>query len=346
MPARRSAGARTPAPVFSRAWTSRRLRAAAGAHAEGRRLAERPVVPARRALLPDAGRFAAGLPPAARFAALGRPPTTRGCIPDRCSRSFRCCPSTRTSRLPGADSPAGPQDTGIGFGERARLQRKAMRRPPAKPRPTGSGQVESAAGSPAPRCAPSRATASVHLHAAAAHAEDYLELVAAVEATAEDLRLPVVARRLRAAARPAPATLRITPDPGVIEVNIHPATAGTSWSSTTFLYEAAHESRLGTEKFMLDGRHTGTGGGNHFVLGGATPEPIRRSCAGPTCCAAWSLLAQPPVAVLPVLRPVHRPDQPGAAHRRGAQRLGVRDRDRLRANSRRRAGHGRRRRPG
>jgi uncharacterized protein (DUF2126 family) len=105
-----------------------------------------------------------------------------------------------------------------------------------------------------------------------AHLEDYLTLLAAVEATTAELGVKVVLEGYPPPRDPRLKTLAVTPDPGVIEVNIHPAH---DWSElvdhTEFLYDAAHESRLSSEKFMLDGRHTGTGGGNHFVLGGATP---------------------------------------------------------------------------
>jgi uncharacterized protein (DUF2126 family)/transglutaminase-like putative cysteine protease len=102
--------------------------------------------------------------------------------------------------------------------------------------------------------------------------EHYLALLAVIEEVAKALESPVVIEGYEPPWDPRLQKLQITPDPGVIEVNIHPAS---NWQELVTiiqdLYEDAHQTRLGTEKFMLDGKHSGTGGGNHVTLGGPTP---------------------------------------------------------------------------
>lgn len=109
--------------------------------------------------------------------------------------------------------------------------------------------------------------------------EHYVALLQAMEQTADKLEMPIIIEGYDPPRDPRLQRFQITPDPGVIEVNIHPTS---SWdelvTNTGILYEEARLARLTTEKFMLDGRHTGTGGGNHVTLGGKSPvdSPILR----------------------------------------------------------------------
>lgn len=111
-------------------------------------------------------------------------------------------------------------------------------------------------------------------------AEDFLDLVASIEATAKELNVPVILEGYEPPRDNRLEVLKVTPDPGVIEVNVHPAKNWQELTDNTLtLYEEAKQARLGTEKFMLDGKHTGTGGGNHVTLGGVTPadSPLLRN---------------------------------------------------------------------
>ncbi len=106
-----------------------------------------------------------------------------------------------------------------------------------------------------------------------AWAEHFLEMIHAIEQVARETQTPVVLEGYTPPADPRLTSMSVTPDPGVIEVNVQPAA---SWDEiktiTQTVYEEARLARLSTEKFMLDGRRTGTGGGNHIVLGAATPD--------------------------------------------------------------------------
>lgn len=171
-------------------------------------------------------------------------------------------------------------------------ERSAPVRPqqPGKPW-TGSDQAQTISDSTAafqdPSSFPVRTALCVEprngvLHvflAPVARLEHYLELVTAVEDTARRTGMPVLLEGYPPPQDPRLNALRVSPDPGVIEVNIHPAH---SWreliSNTSILYEEARLTRLGTEKFLMDGRHVGTGGGNHVILGGpsAQDSPVLR----------------------------------------------------------------------
>ena len=161
----------------------------------------------------------------------------------------------------------------------------------------------------------------------------YLDLVTAIEETCEELQTPVVIEGYEPPHDSRLKHIKVTPDPGVIEVNVHPAGG---WDElvdiTNGVYDDARQSRLGTEKFDLDGSHTGTGGGQ--------PRRARRADRGrqPLAPSArpveelLGLLEQPPVVVVPVQRQIHRADKSGAARRGSPSRFAVRVEDRFRAD--------------
>ncbi|MEE6139681.1 transglutaminase family protein [Mycobacterium sp. 050128] len=109
--------------------------------------------------------------------------------------------------------------------------------------------------------------------------EHFVDLIARIEAAAAKTRSPVVIEGYGPPPDPRLQSTTITPDPGVIEVNIAPtASFDEQRQQLETLYEQARLARLSTESFDFDGSHGGTGGGNHITLGGVTPadSPLLR----------------------------------------------------------------------
>jgi len=185
-------------------------------------------------------------------------------------------PSATRARQPFLGGRAAPLATGRGPGQRAQELETA-----ARPRPLGKDEsvrrpLEHESAPEVVRtalCIEPREGRLYIFVPPLETTEDYLDLMSGIEHAAAELGMPVIIEGEPPPKDPRLNKLAVTPDPGVIEVNLHPSG---SWdeltSNTTALYEEAHRTRLGTEKFMLDGRHTGTGGGNHVILGGATPN--------------------------------------------------------------------------
>jgi uncharacterized protein (DUF2126 family) len=100
---------------------------------------------------------------------------------------------------------------------------------------------------------------------------DYLDLLAAIEDTSEHLHMPVWLEGYPPPTDPRLRSFSVTPDPGVLEVNLPPAG---NWDEleqvNTILFEECLRNRLTAEKFAYDGSHLATGGGSHIVVGGAT----------------------------------------------------------------------------
>ena len=109
--------------------------------------------------------------------------------------------------------------------------------------------------------------------------EHFVDLVARIEAGATQTGDAVVLEGYGPPADSRLQSMSITPDPGVIEVNVPPAASfADQCEQLQTLYEQARLARLSTDSFDFDGTHGGTGGGNHITLGGPTPadSPLLR----------------------------------------------------------------------
>ncbi len=177
--------------------------------------------------------------------------------PDELEYEFEVTPFADRAKLP--SSPARSMDL-------------FERRPMADPLPALSSTAETALELIRPSLCVQAREGRLHVFLPyASRLADYLDMVAAVEDTCQYLHKPVWLEGYAPPSDPRMRSFSVTPDPGVLEVNLPPAS---NWDEleqiNTVLFEEARKNRLTAEKFNYDGGHVATGGGSHIVIGGAT----------------------------------------------------------------------------
>jgi uncharacterized protein (DUF2126 family)/transglutaminase-like putative cysteine protease len=103
--------------------------------------------------------------------------------------------------------------------------------------------------------------------------DDFIALIAAIDGARTEVGFDF---RLEGYPPPPSSNLQrfaVTPDPGVLEVNLPPVdSCRSSAALLDTVFDAALRIELHSEKYLLDGRVAGSGGGNHITIGGPTPE--------------------------------------------------------------------------
>ncbi len=178
-------------------------------------------------------------------------------VPDELQYEFEAAPHADRARLP--SSPA------------RRLDLFAIESAP-DPLPPLSSTAETATELIRPSLCVQAREGRLHVFLPyAAKLADYLDLIAAVEDTCRYLQKPVWLEGYPPPFDPRLRSFSVTPDPGVLEINLPPASNWDELERTnSILFEEAQKNRLTAEKFAYDGTHLATGGGSHIVIGGAS----------------------------------------------------------------------------
>jgi len=100
---------------------------------------------------------------------------------------------------------------------------------------------------------------------------DFLSLVGQIDEACRQLELDADLEGYPPPPGPELVRLSVTPDPGVLEVNLPPS-EGTREHAALMaeVFDAALRAGLTSEKYLLDGRMAASGGGHHLTLGGRT----------------------------------------------------------------------------